>query len=99
MERKFPLSCKSPALTHVSRCVIAAGKHFCRWFSQKFHSLEFSLLRSGPCLSATEDGEAQRHSLTNDLEILRFVSSSPLDSHTARFLSSEGLFAYVLVKT
>lgn len=36
--------------------------------------------------------------LTSDLEILRFIPSSPLDSHAARFLSSEGLFAYVLVK-
>lgn len=37
-------------------------------------------------------------SLTNDLEILRFIPSSPLDLYTARFLSLEGLFAYVLVK-
>lgn len=36
--------------------------------------------------------------LTIDLEILRFIPSSPLESHVTRFLSSEGLFAYVLVK-
>lgn len=36
--------------------------------------------------------------LTNDLEILRFIPSSPLEPHTARFFSSKGLFAYILVK-
>lgn len=36
--------------------------------------------------------------LANDLEMLRFIPSSSLESHTARFFSSKGLFAYILVK-